>query len=54
MRDIELVLRLLADRVYTAQPPIRDAGDFRDWLVLCSDLAGTSGTVEEFFSKLPR
>jgi len=49
MRDIELFLKLLSERVYTAQPPIRDAGDFRDWLLKCSELAGASATMQEFF-----
>jgi hypothetical protein len=52
MRDIELLLKLLAEHVYTAQPPIRDAGDFRDWLLKCSELAGTSATVEQFIISL--
>jgi hypothetical protein len=52
VREIQLLLRLLAERVYSAQPPLRDASDFQEWLVRCSDLAGRTGTVQEFFDKL--
>jgi hypothetical protein len=56
MRDLQLFLKLLADCVYTARTStgaLRDASDFRVWLIECSDLAGRSATVQEFFDKLP-
>jgi hypothetical protein len=48
MRDIQLFLKLLAERVYH----LRDASDFHAFLLKCSDLAGQCTTVEEFFSLL--
>jgi hypothetical protein len=57
VRDHEFFLRLLADRVLTARlasgVPIRDAGDFRDWLIECANTAAASETVHQFFDKLP-
>jgi hypothetical protein len=56
VRDIQLFLRLLAERVYTTRlstGALRDASDFRAWLVECSDLAGRSSTMREFFDLLP-
>jgi hypothetical protein len=57
VREHESFLRLLADRVLTARLasgiPIRDAGDFRDWLIECADIAATSETVHQFFERLP-
>jgi hypothetical protein len=35
MRDIQLFLRLLSERVYH----LRDASDLKDWLLHASDLA---------------
>ena len=56
MRDIQLFLRLLADRVYTARLGsgirVLDASDFHAWIVECSDLAGRCSTMREFFEKL--
>jgi hypothetical protein len=55
MRDIQLFLRLLAERVYSARTvagPVRDASDFAAWLHECSALAGSSPTMEEFFDRL--
>lgn len=52
MRDIQLFLKLLADRVYTAEPRLLDATDFHAWLFKCSELAGQCATVQEFFDRL--
>jgi hypothetical protein len=55
VRDIQLFLRLLAERIYAARlstGALRDAGDFHAWLVECSDLAGRSATMREFFDTL--
>jgi hypothetical protein len=56
MRDIELLLRLLAERSLNAKLDsgirVLDASDFREWLIECSEKAARSTTVEEFFSKL--
>jgi hypothetical protein len=56
VREHELFLRLLAERVLTARLssgiPIRDAGDFRDWLNECADTAAVSETVEQFFDTI--
>ena len=55
VREYELFLRLLAERVYsarTAAGPVRDASDFAAWLRECSVLAGSSTTMEEFFDRL--
>ncbi len=55
MREYELFLRLLAERVYTARLStgrLRDASDFHAWLLECADKAAASSTVEEFFSKV--
>jgi hypothetical protein len=57
MRDIQLFLRLLAEKVYTARLSsgirVLDGSDFRVWLMECSDLAGRCSTMREFFEKLP-
>jgi hypothetical protein len=54
--EYELFLRLLAARVFTARlasgVPIRDAGDFRDWLDECAEIAAASDTVEQFFDRI--
>jgi hypothetical protein len=56
VREYEIFLRLLAERVYTARLDdgrrIRDAMDFKEWLLEASQKAGQSQTLEEFFSKL--
>jgi hypothetical protein len=55
MREYELFLRLLAERVYTARLStgrLRDASDFHAWLLECAEKAATSTSVEELFSKL--
>jgi hypothetical protein len=52
MREHALFLRLLAERVYSAQPPLRDASDFHEWIVKCSELAEASATMQEFFDRL--
>jgi hypothetical protein len=51
MREIQLVLSGLAERVYPAN--LGDATDFKQWLLRCSDIAGSSTTVQEFFDCLP-
>lgn len=51
MREYELFLRLLAERVYTARG-LRDASDFHAWLIDCADKAGQSATLEDFFATL--
>ena len=56
VREYELFLRLLAARVLTARlasgGPIRDAGDFKDWLIECADAAAVSESVKEFFDRI--
>ena len=55
VRDIQLFLRLLAERVYTARLStglLRDTSDFHAWLIECSDRAGRSETVRDFFDGL--
>jgi hypothetical protein len=52
MRDIQLFLKLLAERVYSAEPNLLDATDFKEWLLKCSDLAGRCSTQQEFFQQL--
>jgi hypothetical protein len=51
MREYELFLKLLAERVYTA-PSLRDASDFHAWLLECAALAASAATMQEFFHKL--
>jgi hypothetical protein len=51
VRDFQLLLWLLAERVYTARS-LRDASDFHAWLQECAELAGSSATFEEFFDQL--
>jgi hypothetical protein len=51
MREIQQLLSLLAERVYTAN--LGDATDFKQWLLRCSELAGSSTTMQEFFDRLP-
>jgi hypothetical protein len=56
VRDIQLFLRLLAERVYTARLStglLRDASDFHQWMLELADLAGTCVTMEDFFRQLP-
>lgn len=56
MREYELLLRILAERVLNAHLDsgirVLDAGDFREWLLECSEKAARSVTVDDFFSKL--
>jgi hypothetical protein len=56
VREYELFLRLLADRVLTARlstgARVLDAGDFKAWLIECSEVAAACETVEQFFGKL--
>jgi hypothetical protein len=50
MKDIQLFLSLLAERVYEAN--LSDSTDFHAWLVKCAELAESSATVQEFFDNL--
>jgi hypothetical protein len=50
MREYELLLRLLAERVYASD--LRDSTDFKEWLERLSVEASNSSTVEEFFKKV--
>jgi hypothetical protein len=56
MRDIQLFLRLLAERALTARLAsgirVLDASDFKHWLLECSELAARSTTLEEFFERI--
>lgn len=56
VREYELFLRLLADRVLTARfstgARVLDAGDFKAWLSECAEKAAQSGTLQEFFGSL--
>jgi hypothetical protein len=52
MKEYQLFLRLLSERVYTAEPRLLDATDFHAWLFKCSELAGSCATVQEFFDRL--
>jgi hypothetical protein len=56
MRDIELFLRLLSERVLTAKLnsgiQVLDAWDFKQWLLESAEKAGRSATMEEFFDRL--
>ena len=56
MPEYALFLRLLAEEVYTARLQgkqyLRDAGDFREWLLEAAEKAQESDTLEEFFSRL--
>jgi hypothetical protein len=51
MREYELFLRLLADKVYTAKG-LRDASDFSAWLLALSKKVAEAASLEEFFAKL--
>jgi hypothetical protein len=57
MRDIQLFLRLLAEKIYSARLAsgirVLDASDFHAWIIECSELAGRCSTMQEFFEKLP-
>jgi hypothetical protein len=57
MRDIQLFLRLLAERALTARLAsgirVLDASDFHAWIIECSELAGRCSTMQEFFDNLP-
>jgi len=55
VRDYELLLRALAERVPTARLStgfLRDAANFRAWLPELSEHAAAANTVDEFFSKI--
>ena len=55
VRETELFLTLLAERVYTARlstGALRDASDFYVWLLECDEQAGQSATMHDFFDKL--
>jgi hypothetical protein len=52
MREYQLFLRLLAERVYDVKPRLLDVMDFKEWLLKCADKVGESATVQEFFDKL--
>jgi hypothetical protein len=51
MKEYELFLRLLAERVYTAKG-LRDASDFHAWLMELSKKAAEAETLQEFFATL--
>jgi hypothetical protein len=54
MRDYAIFLKLLAERVYSAQlangARVLDPSDFRAWLVELSDIADHSSSVDELFN----
>jgi hypothetical protein len=56
VREYELILRLLADRVLTSRlasgARILDASDFKAWLLECADIAAACDTVEQFFESI--
>lgn len=55
MREKQLFLNLLAAEVYNAKVgglPLRDATDFKAWLIMCSRVAGASKDEQEFFEAL--
>jgi hypothetical protein len=56
VREYELFLRLLADRVITARfstgARVLDASDFKAWLIECADIAAACHSVEQFFDAL--
>jgi hypothetical protein len=51
MREYELFLRLLAERVYTAKG-LHDASDFHAWLLELSKKAAEAASLEDFFAGL--
>lgn len=57
MRDVQLFLRLLAQKVYSARLAsgirLLDASDFKMWLEELSESAGRCSTMQEFFDRLP-
>ncbi len=56
MREIELFLTLLANKVYSARvngTRLNDATDFKAWLEACAVHAGHCASPDEFFAKLP-
>lgn len=57
MRDVQLFLRLLAQKVYSAKLAsgirVLDASDFKMWLEELSDTAGQCSTMRQFFDSLP-
>jgi hypothetical protein len=55
MPELALFAKLLAERMYTATlptGPIRDASDFHAWLVLVSEIAARSESLDEFLEQL--
>jgi hypothetical protein len=56
VREYELFLRLLADRVLTARfstgARVLDASDFKVWLLECADIAAACQSLSEFFDAL--
>jgi hypothetical protein len=52
MRDLELFLKMLAERVYRHH--LRDSLDFKEFLLRLSDEAGKTSTVEEFFNRIDK
>jgi len=57
MREYELFLRLLAERVFKARlasgARVLDASDFHAWLLELSEKAARAKSLEEFFRSLP-
>jgi hypothetical protein len=56
MREYELFLRLLAEKVYTARlsngSSLQDLTDFHIWLVECAEKAARTKSLEDFFKRL--
>jgi hypothetical protein len=55
VREYELLFHALAERVPTARLStgyLRDAADFKAWLLELADHAALSNTVEEFFGRI--
>jgi len=54
MHECALLLRALADRVHTAclpsGAPLRNVGDFKEWLLLLSEKAEKANTLSQFLS----
>ena len=53
VREYELFLRLLAERALRARlstsARVIDAGDFKEWLIECAEIAAACQSVEQFF-----
>jgi hypothetical protein len=57
MKELELLLTALAARVYQAKVggvPLRDAVDFKAWLLQCSRKAAISTDYENFFLEIDK